>query len=269
MWVFQVQVSLVNHLLRHHPVGMEDHMDITDVLTAMHLLDCVQPLIPEGPNEEAATPAGPSTTEGPSTSLAPAGCPYCPLVATPRLSLPPIPLHPPHIHPLALLSLHPPHIHSLAPPSLHPSHIHLLALPSLHLLHIFVLGLIFVHPPHGHFSSYHPFHPLTWVLIQPYLTCSRSYPPTVCLLALLQRLTHPMFRLSRLLGYLQGQKVGRNAYQRHLLVGQGGTNMDTILAPRHLTKDMQDLLLVIRDNIRFKKGNSNHTLFRCTKCSGG
>ena len=85
MWVFQVQVSLVNHLLRHHPVGTEDHTDITDVLTAVHLLDCVQPPIPEGPNEEAATPASPSTTEGPSTSSAPAGCPSRPLVATPRV----------------------------------------------------------------------------------------------------------------------------------------------------------------------------------------
>ena len=66
-------------------MGTEDHKDITDVLTAVHLLDCVQPPIPEGPNEEAATPAGPSTTEGPSTSSAPAGCPSRPLVATPRV----------------------------------------------------------------------------------------------------------------------------------------------------------------------------------------
>ena len=63
-----------------------------------------------------------------------------------------------------------------------------------------------------------------------------------------------MFRLSRLLGYLQWLKVGLNAYQRHLRVGQGGTNMDTMLGPRHLTKDMQDLLLIIRDGVRFKKG---------------
>ena len=39
--------------------------------------------------------------------------------------------------------------------------------------------------------------------------------------------------------------------------------MDTKLGPRHLTKDMQDLLLIIRNNVRFKKGNSNNTLFRC------
>ena len=68
-----------------------------------------------------------------------------------------------------------------------------------------------------------------------------------------------MFRLSRLVGYLLNQKVGQNAYQRHLLVGQGGTNMDTKLGLRHLTKDMQDLLLSIRDGIRSKKGNSNDT----------
>ena len=68
-----------------------------------------------------------------------------------------------------------------------------------------------------------------------------------------------MFRLNRLLGYLQWQKVGRNAYQRHILMGQGGTNMDTMLGPRHLMKDMQDLILIIRDDIRSKKGNSNDT----------
>ena len=45
-------------------------------------------------------------------------------------------------------------------------------------------------------------------------------------------------------------------------MGQGGTNMDTKLGPRNLTKDMQDLLLIIRDGVRFKKGNSNDTLFR-------
>ena len=42
-------------------------------------------------------------------------------------------------------------------------------------------------------------------------------------------------------------------------MGQGVTNMDTELGTRHLTKDMQDLLLrtinIIRDNIRFKKGS--------------
>ena len=49
-------------------------------------------------------------------------------------------------------------------------------------------------------------------------------------------------------------------------MGQGVTNMDTMLGLTHLTKDMQDLLLIIRDGIRFKKGNSKlnvkqHTLF--------
>ena len=64
-----------------------------------------------------------------------------------------------------------------------------------------------------------------------------------------------MFMLRKLEGYLFNKKVARNAYQRHLLVGQEGTNMDTTLGPRHLTKDMQDLLLIIRDGIRSKKGN--------------
>ena len=187
----------------------------------------------------------PSTIESPSTSTTPAGHP---LVATPRVVPTPDPSpSTPHPSPSPTI-LHPPHIHPLTPPSLHPPHIH-------------VLGLTSVHPAHSHFLSCHPFHPFTWVLIQPLLTCSRSHPSTVRLLALLWASTHPIFRLNRLLGYLQWQKVGRNAYQRHLLVGQGRTNMDTKLGPRHLTKDMQDLLLIIRDNIRFKRGNSNDTLF--------
>ena len=45
-------------------------------------------------------------------------------------------------------------------------------------------------------------------------------------------------------------------------MGQGSINMDTKLVPRHLTKDMQDLLLIIRDGVRFEKGNSNDTLFQ-------
>ncbi|KAK7839391.1 hypothetical protein CFP56_018059 [Quercus suber] len=77
-------VSLVNRLLRHHPVGTEEHTDINDVLTAVHHIDRVQPPIPEAPNEEAASPAGLSTTEGPSTSTAPIGCPFHQPVATPR-----------------------------------------------------------------------------------------------------------------------------------------------------------------------------------------
>ena len=47
---------------------MEDHNDITEVLTAVHAMTRVQPPIPEAPIEEAATPTGPST------STAPAGC---------------------------------------------------------------------------------------------------------------------------------------------------------------------------------------------------
>ena len=49
-------------------------------------------------------------------------------------------------------------------------------------------------------------------------------------------------------------------------MGQGATNMDTMLGSKHLTKDIQDLLLIIRDGLKFKKGNSKlnvkqHTLF--------
>ncbi|XP_065628827.1 serine/threonine-protein phosphatase 7 long form homolog [Quercus suber] len=78
-------VSLVNRLSRHHPVGTEEHEDITDVLTAVHRIDRVQPPIPEAPNEDAATPAGPSSTEGPSTSTTSTGCPSRPPVATPQV----------------------------------------------------------------------------------------------------------------------------------------------------------------------------------------
>nr|XP_023871646.1 uncharacterized protein LOC111984251 [Quercus suber] len=78
-------VSLVNRLSRQHPVGMEEHKDIAQVLTAVHHMDRVQPPIPEALNEEATTPAGPSTTEGPSTSTTPTKCPSRPLVATPQV----------------------------------------------------------------------------------------------------------------------------------------------------------------------------------------
>ena len=46
-------------------------------------------------------------------------------------------------------------------------------------------------------------------------------------------------------------------------MGQGGTNMDIKLGLRHLMKDMQDLLHIIRGSVRLKKGNSNDTLFLC------
>uniref|UniRef100_A0A7N2N3Z4 Aminotransferase-like plant mobile domain-containing protein n=1 Tax=Quercus lobata TaxID=97700 RepID=A0A7N2N3Z4_QUELO len=66
-------------LLRRHPVGTEDHNDITEVLTAVQVMTRVQPPIPEAPIEEAAMPTGPST------STAPAGCQSRPPVATPQL----------------------------------------------------------------------------------------------------------------------------------------------------------------------------------------
>ena len=39
--------------------------------------------------------------------------------------------------------------------------------------------------------------------------------------------------------------------------------MNTKLDLRHLTKDMQDLLLIIQDSLRFRKGNSSNSLFLC------
>ncbi|KAF3972561.1 hypothetical protein CMV_003939 [Castanea mollissima] len=56
-------------LLRRHPVGTEDHKDITDVLNAVQEIGRVQPPIPEALNEEAATPAV-APTQSPSTSRA-------------------------------------------------------------------------------------------------------------------------------------------------------------------------------------------------------
>ncbi|KAK7839310.1 hypothetical protein CFP56_018118 [Quercus suber] len=64
-------------LLRRHPVGTEDHKDITEVLTAVYAIERVQSPIPRAPNEEAATPVGPST------STAPAECRLRPPIATP------------------------------------------------------------------------------------------------------------------------------------------------------------------------------------------
>ena len=142
---------------------MEDHKDITEVLTAVHAIEYVQPPIPEALIEEVATPTGPST------SKAPAGCQSCPLVATPRLVPTPDPSpSTPHPSPSPTIpspSPHPaprPTISSLTP---HPSPRPTIPPPSLHLPHILVLGLTFVHPPHGHFLSCHPFHHFTWVLI--------------------------------------------------------------------------------------------------------
>ncbi|XP_075662656.1 uncharacterized protein LOC142632124 isoform X2 [Castanea sativa] len=71
-------------LLRRHPVGTEDHKDITDVLNAVQEIGRVQPPIPEAPNEEAATPAA-APTQSPSTSRAPVGRGSRSSIATPRV----------------------------------------------------------------------------------------------------------------------------------------------------------------------------------------
>ena len=60
-------------------MGTEDHKDITEVLTAVYAIECVQPPIPEALIEEVATPASPST------STTPVGCQSRLPVATPRL----------------------------------------------------------------------------------------------------------------------------------------------------------------------------------------
>ena len=87
-------------------MGTPDYKDITNVLKAMNEIDHVQAQIPEAPNEEVGTPVATatkrlSTIERPSTSTAPARRGSRLPVATLGLSLPLIPLYPPHIHLLA------------------------------------------------------------------------------------------------------------------------------------------------------------------------
>ncbi|KAK7834582.1 hypothetical protein CFP56_024591 [Quercus suber] len=122
-------VSLVNRLLRHHPVGMEEHTDINDVLMAVHYIDCVQPPIPEAPNEEAASLAGPSITKGPSTSTAPTGCPSRQPVATPRGLPTPSSLS---IHPTSISYAYHPFIHLISIPYPHHPFIHPTSIPYPH-----------------------------------------------------------------------------------------------------------------------------------------
>ncbi|KAL0010956.1 hypothetical protein SO802_006064 [Lithocarpus litseifolius] len=93
---FTVMIEGYVRLLRRHPMGMEDHKDIADVLKAVHEIGRVQPPIPGAPNKEVATPVAvptqrPSTTENPSTSIAPAKSHSNLPVATPRVVLTPNP----------------------------------------------------------------------------------------------------------------------------------------------------------------------------------
>ena len=66
VWFFHVQIEGYVRLLRRHPMGTKDHNDITKVLTAVQAMTRVQPPIPEAPIEEAAMPAGPSTSTAPT-----------------------------------------------------------------------------------------------------------------------------------------------------------------------------------------------------------
>nr|POE60640.1 hypothetical protein CFP56_75249 [Quercus suber] len=110
--------------------------------------------------------------------------------------------------------------------------------------------------PHPPGSDIHPPHPQSFPELSPIPSFYLGLDPTPpdlqqqppshsSSIAPSSAIDLPMFRLSRLLGYLQWQKGGQNAYQRLLLVGQGGTNMDTTLGLMHMTKSMPDLLLVI------------------------
>ena len=109
-----------------HPVGTEDHQDITDVLTAVQVIGRIRPPDPEAPNEEAATLTAaatqrPSTTESPSTSTTPTI--HLP-VRTPRLvptSDPPPPTPHPSLSPtIPSPTLHPSCSPTITPPTPHP-----------------------------------------------------------------------------------------------------------------------------------------------------
>ena len=121
-----MQVEGYLRLLSHHPVGTEDHQDITDVLTAVQVIGRVRLPDLEAPNEEAATLAAaatqrPSTTESPSMSTTPSRC--LP-VRTPRLVPTPDP-PPPTPHPsfsptIPSPTLHPSRSPTIPPPTPHP-----------------------------------------------------------------------------------------------------------------------------------------------------
>ena len=89
---------------------MVDYKDIFDVLKAVNEIDCVQPPIPETPNEEAATPAAAAAaTQRPSTSTTPIGRGPRPPVATPRVVSTPYPsLSTPHPSPSPTIPSPPP-----------------------------------------------------------------------------------------------------------------------------------------------------------------
>ncbi|KAK7855805.1 hypothetical protein CFP56_026467 [Quercus suber] len=124
------QIEGYVRLLTHHPVGMKDHKDITDVLEVMHEIGRVQPPNSEASNVEVATPAvvatqRPSTTESPSTSTAPARHCSCPPVATPQVVPTPDP-SPSTPHPSLRPTIpspipHPPPSPTIPSPTPHPS----------------------------------------------------------------------------------------------------------------------------------------------------
>ncbi|KAL4600612.1 hypothetical protein ACB092_11G211700 [Castanea dentata] len=294
-------------LLRRHPVGTEDHKDITDVLKAVQEIGRVQPPIPEQQNEEAATPM---PTQSPSTSIAPVQRGPRPPVATPRVVPTPDP-HPstPNPSPSPTIPLPIPHPSpsptTIPSPTPHPcpgsdirpptpwSFPEPLPIPS------FDLGLdptppdMHMQPP-SHSTSTGPSAPTPHPSPSPTTITSPSphpcpgsdiRPPTPR--SFPELLPVPSFDLgldptppnmhtqppshSTSTGPSSGtdpphvqakQAVGLPAepagqpkrISKAPPCGTGGTNMDTKLGLRHLTKDMQDLLLIIRDGIRFKKG---------------
>ena len=157
-----MQVEGYLRLLSHHPVGTEDHQDITDVLTAVQVIGRVRPPDPEAPNEEAATTAAaatqrPSTTESPSTSTTPTR--RLPL-RTPRLVPTPDP-PPPTPHPSLSPTIPSPTLHSsrtptIPPPTPHPcpgSDIHTptpQSFPEVSPIPSFDLGIHLTPPPDMH-----------------------------------------------------------------------------------------------------------------------
>ncbi|KAL0006724.1 hypothetical protein SO802_008226 [Lithocarpus litseifolius] len=190
-------------LLRRHPVGTEDHKDIIDVLKAMQEIGHVQPPIPEAPNEEAATPAAvatqrPSTTKSPSTSTAPAGRHSRPPIATPRVvptpdpspstphpsPSPTIPSPTPHPSPSPTIPSpipHPPLSPTIPSPTPLPSPSPTIPPPTPH-----PCPRSDIRPPTPwSFPELSPIPSFDLGIDPTLLRCTKSHPPTACLLALL------------------------------------------------------------------------------------
>uniref|UniRef100_A0A7N2KWA8 Peptidase C19 ubiquitin carboxyl-terminal hydrolase domain-containing protein n=1 Tax=Quercus lobata TaxID=97700 RepID=A0A7N2KWA8_QUELO len=192
---------------------MEDHKDITDVLKAVQEIGHVQSPNPEASNEEAATPTA-AATQMPSTTESPSTS------TTPTERLP---VATPWVVPTPDLSPSSPHL-SLSPtipsPTPHPPLSPTIPPPTPHSC----LGFD-IHPPT----------PRSFPELSPISSFDLGIDPTP-----LDMQQEPPSHMAE----------GRpKRISKAPPCGTGGTNMGTKLGLRHLTKDMQYLLLIIRDSV--------------------